>query len=235
MTVEVLCDNRDAVGESPLWSTGERALYWVDIEGRRLRRWSAVNGLVTSWPTQERLACIALHAAGGLIAGMDTGLFHLRPNDDGTLGAERVATANHLRDGMRFNDGRCDRAGRFWAGTMVMNMALAAADGALFRFDHGTLSAPLVTGLVTQNGLAFSPDGRTAYLSDSHLSVRLVWAFDLSADGTLSNRREFIDMNRYAGRPDGAAVDADGCYWTCGNDAGRVHRFTPDGRLDRTI
>ena len=102
MTVEVLCDNRDAVGESPLWSTAERAMYWVDIEGRRLRRWSSATGLVTSWPTQERLACIALHAAGGLIAGMDTGFYRqdevIDPRDpvrpDGLYGLSKAFGEN---------------------------------------------------------------------------------------------------------------------------------------------
>jgi len=235
MSVELLSDNRDAVGECPLWAVAERALYWVDIDRRQLRRWRAEDARVTSWPTDERIACIALHAAGGLIAGMESGLFHLRPQDDGSLAAERLATVTHPRQGMRFNDGRCDRAGRFWAGTMVMDMSLAAADGALFRCDRAGLSAPLVTGLLTQNGLGFSPDGRTMYLSDSHPRVRRVWAFELADDGTPGARREFVDMNQHPGRPDGAAVDADGCYWTCANDAGQVHRFTPDGRLDRSI
>jgi sugar lactone lactonase YvrE len=138
---------------------------------------------------------------------------------------------------MRFNDGRCDRQGRFWAGTMVQDMAAANPAGALYRYDaEGTLSAPIVNELIVQNGLAWSPQGTTMYLSDSHLSRRLVWAFDYDADtGEPRNRRVFADLNRFAGRPDGAAVDTDGCYWTCANDAGLLLRFTPEGRLDRTI
>ena len=233
--MDLLCDLRDQVGESPLWSVEEQALYWVNIDGRQLRRWNASTRSATSWSTDERIACIALHAKGGLIAGMESGVFHLRPGDDGKLASQRLATVTHAREGMRFNDGRCDRAGRFWAGTMVLDMSLASTAGALYRFDAAGLSAPVVEGLITPNGLGFSPDGRTMYLSDSHPSVRRIWAFDLGADGTPTKRREFVDMNQYAGRPDGAAVDADGCYWICGNDAGQVHRFTPDGRLDRSI
>jgi sugar lactone lactonase YvrE len=86
------------------------------------------------------------------------------------------------------------------------------------------------------NGLAFSPDGRTMYLSDSHPTVQAVWAFDYdTASGIPGNRRLFVDMKPLPGRPDGAAMDTDGCYWICGNDAGLVHRFTPDGRLDRSL
>ena len=92
-----------------------------------------------------------------------------------------------------------------------------------------------IAGLLTGNGLAFSPDGRVMYLSDSHPSVQKVWAFDFGEDGVPRNRRLFIDFAPLPGRPDGAAVDADGGYWICGNDAGLVHRFTPDGRLDRSI
>ena len=226
---------RTRVGESPLWSVAEQALWWVDIEGLTTYRHDPASGRTQRWPTAERPACIALHAEGGLIAGMESAVFRLRPQPDGTLVGKEIAPARHPRDGMRFNDGRCDRRGRFWLSSMVRDMALAAPDGSLYRVDARGLSAPLVPGLVTGNGLAFSPAGDVLYLSDSHPSVQRVWAFDLADDGTPGNRREFIDMNAHPGRPDGAAVDTDGAYWICANDAGLVHRFTPDGRLDRSI
>ena len=236
-SVELLLpDHRDQVGESPVWSPAEQALYWVDIEGRQLHRFRFADRRVQSWPTAERPACIALHAAGGLIAGMDTGVFHLQPQADGTLSATLLATLSHPEPGMRFNDGRCDRQGRFWAGTMVRDMSLAQPAGSLYRMDaQRGLSAPQVQGLVTQNGLGFSPDGQTMYLSDSHPSVQQIWQLPLHDDGSLGERTPFVDMRDLPGRPDGGAVDADGCYWICGNDAGVVHRFTPDGRLDRSI
>lgn len=230
---DVLGDVRTRVGESPLWSASESALWWVDIEGRRLHR--LVGGEHASWATHERLACIALHDAGGLLAAMETGVFRLQLQPDGTLANERIASVRHPREGMRFNDGRCDRAGRFWVSSMVRDMSLAAADGALYRLNTRGLSKPLVEGLITGNGLGFSPDGRVLYLSDSHPSVRRVWAYGLTADGAVGPRREFIDMNLFPGRPDGAAVDADGCYWICGNDAGALLRFTPEGVLDRAF
>jgi sugar lactone lactonase YvrE len=117
---------------------------------------------------------------------------------------------------------------------MLLDMAAGARVGALYRYD-GQLQERL-DDLIVPNGLAFSPDGRIMYLSDSHPTVQAVWAFDYDTDsGTPHNRRLFIDMTRHPGRPDGAAVDVDGCYWICGNDAGLVHRFTPDGRLDRSL
>ena len=233
--VEVASALRSRIGESPLWSAVEQALWWVDIEGCALHRLDPASGAVASWTAPERLACIGLHEAGGFVAGLETGVFHLRPRERGALEAVRLAAVAHPRPAMRFNDGRCDRAGRFWAATMVRDTALGVAAGALFRFDTRGLSAPLVGGLVTGNGLAFSPRGETLYLSDSHPSVQRIWAFDLDADGGLSKRREFVDMNAYPGRPDGAAVDADGCYWTCATDAGVLLRFTPAGVLDRAL
>jgi len=233
--VDVVAPVRCQVGESPLWSVAEQVLWWVDIEGRALHRVDPSSGTATAWATAERLGCIALHADGGFVGAMETGVFHLRPQAEGQLDVTRLATVQHPRDGMRFNDGRADRDGRFWSATMVRDMSLGLADGALYRFDARGLSAPLVSGLATGNGLAFSPDGRVLYLSDSHPTVQRIWRFDLDADGGLSNRREFVDMNPQPGRPDGAAVDADGCYWTCATDAGALLRFTPGGRLDRAL
>lgn len=234
MSAELIFDARNATGESPVWNVQEQALYWVDIPAGRLYRWNLADASTQSWQAGEMLACIAAHPAGGWLAGMQSGLFHLRPQADGRLDSQRLSDVEHARPGMRFNDGRCDRQGRFWAGTMLLDMAAAARVGVLYRYD-GQLQAQL-DDLIVPNGLAFSPDGRTLYLSDSHPSVQHVWAFDYDIDsGTPHNRRLFIDMNAYPGRPDGAAIDVEGCYWICGNDAGLVHRFTPDGRLDRSL
>lgn len=119
---------------------------------------------------------------------------------------------------------------------MFMDMSAARAVGELYRYDGRGISAPVVSELVTQNGLAFSPDGRTMYLSDSHPARRMVWEFDYDIDdGVPSHKRVFADLSTYVGRPDGAAIDSDGCYWICGNDGGVVLRFTPDGKLDRRV
>lgn len=234
MSAELIVDARNATGESPVWNAAEQALYWVDIPAGRLHRWSMADGQTQSWQADEMLACLAMHPSGGWLAGMQSGLFHLRPQDDGGIRSECLARVEHPRPQMRFNDGRCDRQGRFWAGTMQLDMAAGARVGALYRYD-GQLQERL-DDLIVPNGLAFSPDGRIMYLSDSHPTVQAVWAFDYDTDsGTPHNRRLFIDMTRHPGRPDGAAVDVDGCYWICGNDAGLVHRFTPDGRLDRSL
>ncbi|MHC8367137.1 SMP-30/gluconolactonase/LRE family protein [Pseudomonas sp. ZT5P21] len=238
MQAELIVDARNTVGESPVWVAEENALYWVDIPAGGLQRWSAESGHVEAWTAPEMLACIARHRDGSWVAGMESGFFRLQPHNDGSLDSELLAHVDHPRTDMRLNDGRCDRQGRFWAASMVLNMGANAANGALYRYSagqRGPLDAQL-SGFIVPNGLGFSPDGRTMYLSDSHPLVRQIWAFDYDIDsGTPSSRRLFVDMHQFPGRPDGAAVDADGCYWICANDAGLIHRFTPEGRLDRSV
>ncbi|NCE86154.1 SMP-30/gluconolactonase/LRE family protein [Pseudomonas sp. Q1] len=236
MPAELIVDARNTVGECPVWVPEEQALYWVDIPNGGLQRWSAATGHLAAWKAPQMLACIARSDAGNWVAGMQTGFFQLTPHNDGSLDTTPLATVDHPRADMRLNDGRCDRQGRFWAGSMVLDMGLGAAEGSLYRFAAGATPQAQLSGFITLNGLAFSPDGRTMYASDSHPSVQQVWAFDYDLEsGTPSNRRVFIDMHAHPGRPDGAAVDADGCYWICANDAGLVHRFTPEGRLDRSL
>jgi sugar lactone lactonase YvrE len=226
-----------AVGESPLWNAREGAWYWVDILAKRIWRLDAASGAVRSWEAPEMVACIALTDSGALIAGMETGVFGVTLGEDGLAQAAFLAAPSELAPGMRFNDGRCDRQGRFWSGTLRLDQPELHAEGRLYRYTQEQgISAPVVSNLVVQNGLGFSPDGRTMYLSDSHVSRQLIWAFDYDTDsGTPSNQRVFVDMNAHQGRPDGAAVDVDGCYWICGNDGGCLLRFTPEGKLDRTI
>lgn len=235
--VERVGDMACTVGEGPVWSARENAWFWVDIPAKRIWKLDASSGVVRFWNTHQMPACLALTASGGMIAGMETGVFSLMLDDGDTALARLLDAPAELLPGARFNDGRCDRQGRFWSGIMTMDNPTGKADGHLYRFDSiQGMSAPVVSGLITQNGLAFSPDGATMYLSDSHASSQLIWAFDYDGEsGTPGNRRVFVDMNQHPGRPDGAAMDADGCYWICGNDAGVLLRFTPDGTLDRTI
>ena len=234
---ELVLNARCAVGESPVWQAGEQALYWVDISARNLHRFNTETQQLSTWQAPEMLACIVpTGTPNQWVAGMETGVFACKMSDNSNLDCDLLAPVAHTQPGMRFNDGRCDRQGRFLAGTMVMNMALASSAGQIYRLEKGGQLTSLLGGFITPNGMAFSPDGRIMYLSDSHPSSQLVWAFDYdTTTGTPSNRRVFIDMNHFAGRPDGAAIDADGCYWICGNDAGAVHRFTPAGKLDTSI
>ncbi|QJE03492.1 SMP-30/gluconolactonase/LRE family protein [Massilia forsythiae] len=231
-------DVRCSVGESPLWCARQAAWYWVDIAAMTIWRLDAASGRLASWQTTEKVASIALTESGGLIAGMESGIFSLELGSSGMAAQRKLgAPPGGMGPGMRFNDGRCDRQGRFWSGTMFADIAANRPLGNLHRYTvRDGVSAPVVSGLLVQNGLAWSPDGRTMYLSDSHPQRQLVWAFDYDPDdGVPSGQRLFVDMQTLPGRPDGAAVDSDGCYWICGNDGGCVLRFTPDGKLDRRV
>ena len=141
----------------------------------------------------------------------------------------------------RFNDGSVDPAGRFWAGTMPKSGPRDAAagepgDGTLFCLETDGSCRAVLDGFYIQNGLAFSPDGTRMYLSDSYKPVRTIWVFDYETEtGTPSNRRTFFDTNVVAGRPDGAAMDAEGCYWMAGVDGWQILRLTPAGAVDRSI
>ncbi|CAM3562422.1 SMP-30/gluconolactonase/LRE family protein [Paracidovorax anthurii] len=241
---ELVLDARCATGESPVWRAAEQSLYWTDIPRAVLHRWSADTGALAQWSAPEMVACMAAWAGqpGRWIAGLESGIFQLElAEGEGALAARRLAGVPHAAAGMRFNDGRCDRQGRFIAGTMLQDMGAAARVGAVYRFGAAESRSGQATDLglgelIVPNGIAFSPDGRTMYLSDSHPLVQKIWAFDYDTDtGTPRDRRLFVDMAPLPGRPDGAAIDVDGGYWICGNDAGLVHRFTPDGRLDRSL
>jgi len=232
--VERIGTMRCGVGESPVWRAADQSFWWTDIPGRTLWRWTPATDAIVSFALPEMAGSIAPMAGGGWLLAMETGMFALDEPVAPQAAPRLLASVEHAAPAMRFNDGRCDRQGRFWVGSMLLDMS--ADRGRLYRFDRDGLSAPVLDKLYVPNGLAFSPDGKTMYLSDSHPSQQQVWAFDYDTDtGTPSNRRVFVDMRDLPGRPDGAAVDVDGCYWVCGNDAGLVHRFTPDGKLDRSI
>jgi len=231
----VLPGHRDRVGESPLWDPAQRALWWVDIEACAIRRLGLGESALQSWTLPERVACVALHADGGLVAALETRIVRAVLNADGSSQLCTLAPARHERADMRFNDGRCDRAGRFWVGSMVRDMGANVAAGRMYRLDALGFPAVHIDNLYTPNGLAFDPDGRGFWWSDSHPLSQCIWHAPLADDGTPGKRRLVVDMHDQPGRPDGAAMDVDGGYWICANDGGRILRLLPDGRVDRTI
>jgi L-arabinonolactonase len=220
-------------GESPVWSGEERALYWVDIDGGALHRFDPALGRDSVRDLGEPVGCVGLTAAGGFILGLRSGIWRLDRFDSGT--PSLVAAPETDRPGNRANDGRCDPWGRFWVGTMLDPATADRRTGALYCFD-GQQCQRVIDGLHVLNGLAFSADRRRMYYSDSYTTVRTIWACTLDPDdGTIIDRRVFATTNGMAGRPDGGCCDADGCYWSAHIDGWQVARYTPDGRIDRTI
>lgn len=222
--IDVLCDTIDVVGESPLWSPDDNRIWWVDIVGQAIRRLDLADGALTSFAVPFQPGALALGADGAPVLAGGTGWSRIDP-ETGDLRA--IAAAEGVPTGMRMNDGAVDLQGRYWAGTVAMS-AERPPIGTLYRLDAGGPVA-VVERLRTQNGVAVSPDGVTFYLADSHPDVCAIWAYDLDAEtGALANRRLF---HRPAhGRPDGAAMDAEGCYWFAAIDAGRIVRVDPQGR-----
>ena len=220
--IRILHAGVDLVGESPLWDGSRNAVWWVDIVGRAIRRRHFSTSSITSIETPFMPGAIALDSGGSLIVAGGTGWYRLADDDTFELLAELPGSPA----GMRMNDGTVDPAGRFWTGTVPLQ-ATETPRGRLYRLDENE-PVEMLDGLGTQNGAAVSPDGTTFYLADSHPDVRTIWAFDFDADsGMLANRRVFHRPAR--GRPDGAAVDAEGCYWFAAIDAGQIIRLDPQG------
>lgn len=229
MKMELLCDVRCRAGESPVWSDG--ALYWVDIETRRLHRWQAGQHRTMDLPFT--VSAIAPAANGFIAAGArGFGLVTLGKDAAGFEPLENVLSDDGA---MRMNDAALDRQGRFWAGSMGVPVDPRRPSGQIFNLGANS-RGPFVSGLLIQNGLAFSPDGKTMYLSDSHPDVATVWRFDYDTErGVPSNRTNFSSCMTLGGRPDGAAIDTDGCYWIAASDGGRIVRLTPKGQVDTVV
>ncbi|MDD9992103.1 MAG: SMP-30/gluconolactonase/LRE family protein [Rhodospirillales bacterium] len=224
---------RAIVGESPVWSEADRCIYWVDILGGLVHRYETDSGSNRYWRMPEHVGNLVLVDGGGLLVALEGGL-HLFVPETGAL-ATLCDIKVDLAD-QRFNDGTCDPRGRLWIGSMAMEEPVRRAVGPLFRFSPDGTIARMLDGFLIPNGMAFSPDGRTFYVSDSHPSAQTIWAFDYDLDdGALSNRRVFATTHDLPGRPDGGTVDADGFYWSANVGGGCLVRFDPDGRIDRTI
>jgi L-arabinonolactonase len=220
-------------GECPVWSAAEGCLWWVDIDAGHLNRLDPNTGSNTVLALNEPIGSFGMRRSGGFVLALKSGIWL-----SGADPAERTGLGNPEADRPhnRPNDGRCDRSGRFWYATMRDPPDPSGATGGLYRVDAGGGVALMLDGLFVGNGIAFSPDGRTLYCAESLPAVRTIWAFDLDPDsGDLSNRRIFATTVETGGRPDGAAVDSDGCYWSCLIDGGKIARFTPAGKLDRVI
>ncbi len=220
------------LGESPVWDEDRQVLWWVDINGRAIHRYDPVADSDTATPVHRKPAAMAVRRSGGLVVATDEGFFAFDYDDAGFTSLAPDPEPDLPRN--RLNDSRCDRRGRFWAGSMHDPTSDKIAAGRLHRLDPDLRVTTFMEGLGVSNGLAFSPDGRTMYHADTWAET--VWAFDYDPDeGVPTNRRVFAELFDVAGRPDGATVDESGCYWVALVRGGQIARLDPRGRLDRLI
>lgn len=230
MTTDVACvvDCHNRLGEVPVWDVREQALYWVDIEGKLLQRFRPATGAVDNWEMPERIACFALREKGGLIVAFASGIA-LYDLDSGAI--DWIARPEADKPGNRFNEGKCDRDGRFWAGTM--DDSLAAHTGALYRVDADLSVHKVFSEIGISNFFVWSLENDTFFFADT--LDHAIYRFDYDhASGTVSNRRKIVDTGP-EGAPDGGTIDAEGCLWNAEWDGWRLVRYAPDGTVDRVV
>jgi L-arabinonolactonase len=221
-------DTGDVLGEGPVWDVAEQAFYWTDIRGRVVHRQDWAAGSLRSFSMPEMVGSFALRRRGGMLVAMQTSIALFDPAS-GRF--ETLAAPEAGRPNMRFNDGKCDRQGRFWVGSM--DDGSRGPEGTLYRVDAARGCVPMVTGIITPNSLCWSPDGATMYFTDSRSRVIAAYPFDV-ASGALGVPRAFYRVEPPA-IPDGATVDAEGHVWCALYGGARVVRIAPDGRLLRSI
>ena len=229
--VEIL-ETGDTLGECPLWDGRLGVLYWLDIHGERLGRWEADSGKWEAWPTGRRLGSIALTSVPGrLLAAAGDGLWIADVDDDGFRNREFLADPEADQPGNRFNDGRTDRAGRFWAGTM--HDAETEQTGSLYRLDRDGAVTRHRQNMGVPNSICFSPEGDAMYLADSRKRLIERAPYDPEA-GQPGPFAPFAAVET-GGAPDGSVIDAEGMLWNAEWGSGRLTRYRPDGRIDRVI
>jgi sugar lactone lactonase YvrE len=226
----------DVLGESPLWHPSEQRLYWCDIPGHALNRFDPKTGAHTRWPFETDVSCCVPLMGGGLLLTLRSGLEHFDPES----GQRRpLIDAPYDTATERFNDGKADPQGRLWVGTIHDRREPKAA---LYRWAGDQLER-MAGDITVSNGLAWSPDARTLYWSDT--KAHAIYAFDFErAGGAITNRRSFAqfaprtpqqELRDYGGRPDGAAMDVEGHYWCAMFEGARLLRIAPDGRVVREV
>lgn len=236
-TVTIAVASPSLLGESPVWHPTEQVLYYCDIPACTLNRFDAATGELSHWIFDTEIGSCAPMRDGGMLLAARDGLWRFDP----ASGVRAfLAPPPYDLKVERFNDGKCDSQGRFWAGTVrePRDPPLAA----LYCFDHGELT-PRADGIAVSNGLAWSPDGRTMYWSDTQ--THRIFAFDFEgANGALSGRRVLVEfplrqpdqpLSAYGGRPDGAAVDVEGNYWVAMFEGQRLLCLSPQGVTLREV
>jgi sugar lactone lactonase YvrE len=222
-------DQRDQLGEGPLWSSRQNAIFWVDILQHRLQRLSLADGSVSHWSLPEKIGWVAERRdAPGFIAGLQSGFAELTLEP---LAIKHIADPEPELPGNRMNDAKVDHHGRIWAGTM--DVEIKQPTGSLYRLDPDLKITRMDSGYMVTNGPVFSRDFEHLYHNDT--ARGLVYRFNVTPEGTLTGKKVFLSFPEDWGVPDGMTLDAEGCLWIAHWGGGRVTRFDPDGQLERLI
>lgn len=229
LQIDCIVQGRNRLGESPVWSSRQQRIYWVDSRRPAAFRLDPVTGVVETVPLPALVGSIGLRSAGGLVAALQTG-FHTLNFDTGAL--DLIGDPESDQPENRFNDGRCDRRGRFWAGTM--NDVRRDPTGSLYRLDPDRSCTWIRGDIIVPNSICWSPDDRVMYFADTYRERIMTYAFSAD-DGTIGDMRLLVDTRGNKGRPDGSTVDAEGFLWNAEFGGGRVVRYAPNGRVDRVV
>lgn len=228
MKVSLAYQSNDNLGEGPVWVPEEQALYWVDILRPTLQRWHPASGEYKNWMMPSDIGCFALRRQRGMVLALRSGFayFDLEGGDVTPINdpeADKPFT--------RFNDGKCDRRGRFWAGTMDEDGPNTR--GALYRLDPNGEYQQIKSDVGISNGLGWSPDNRIMYYTDS--IKRTIWSYDYDlGEGIISRQKVFAQTPEdYV--PDGLTVDAEGFVWSAKWDGWKIVRYAPDGSIDLEV
>jgi sugar lactone lactonase YvrE len=231
-SIERVLASQNKLGEGPIWNPGEQALYWLDIHQKWVERYEPASGLHNTVLMDLSVTVLGMRSSGGFVFASDRGFGFW----DGL--SRKVSLVGHPEADKpfnRFNDGRVDPGGRFWAGTMYEGPATdTPTEGRLYRLDPDHSVRLMESGLTICNGIGWSPDHRTMYFTDT--LRRVIYAYDYDrASGSLANRRPFILAGEEDGYPDGLTVDSQGFLWVAFWGGWKVSRFDSQGRLERSL
>jgi L-arabinonolactonase len=227
--IERIVECRNVLGEGPVWCPVERVLWWINITAPELWRFDPATKRSQSWPLPKLVGSIALRKGGGFLIAFRGGIATLdRPGGEATWLPMPGLDFNEIR----FNDGKTDRAGRFWVG--AMDRKLSRPIGDLYCVDGAFHVNRVEAGVTVSNGIGWSPDNRTLYHTDTPSCRLFAYDYDI-ATGAAANRRVFAEVAPGHGGPDGMTVDSDGFVWSAQFDRWCINRYDPKGKLERTI
>jgi L-arabinonolactonase len=230
--VEHVVSSNNLLGEGPIWHSGEGAVYWVDINQKRVERYLPATGERATYQFDVSVCALGVRESGGFVSITSDGFAFV---DMESESLEFIHDPEADKPSNRFNDGKTDPYGRFWGGTLYFGPGMdEKVEGSLYRLDPDLSVHMMDTQITIANGMDWSPDHKTMYFTDT--LRRIIYAYDYDrATGAIENRRDFITTTEDDGLPDGMCVDSEGFIWSTCWGAFKVLRFDPNGQLERTI